>query len=158
MAWLDYYNHVISVMVEELSRQVKPLNERDTYWKAFLQLFNLWRKDLKIKTLAFRKRIARLAPDLMEVDLVWIYHDQALFKEAGGGVTPRHVNQYHWPLSSSKTITAWIPLQKTPLKLGPLEFSTRSQEVLIWRGLSISDKSEQVIQKNLRINNFPHNY
>lgn len=47
-------------------------------------------------------------------------------------------------------------MQKTPLKIRPLGFSAGSQEVLIGRGLSISDKSEQVIQKNLRINNFPH--
>ena len=142
--------------MEELSQQVSPLKERDTYGKAFLQLFNLWRKDLKIKTLVFSKRIARLATDLMEVDGVRIYHDQALFKEVGGGITPWHADQYYWPLSSSKTITAWIPLQKTPLKMGPLEFSAGSQEVLIGRDLSISDKSEQVIQKNLRVNDFPH--
>ena len=153
---LDYYNQVISVKVDELSQQVSPLKDRDTYGKAFLQLFNLWRKDLKIKTLVFSKRIARLATDLMEVDGVRMYHDQALFKEVGGGITPWHADQYYWPLSSSKTITAWIPLQKTPLKMGPLEFSAGSQEVLIGRGLSISDKSEQVIQKNLRVNDFPH--
>jgi ectoine hydroxylase-related dioxygenase (phytanoyl-CoA dioxygenase family) len=92
----------------------------------------------------------------MEVDGVRMYHDQALFKEAGGGITPWHADQYYWPLSSSKTITVWIPLQATPLEMGPLEFSAGSHKILKGRDLSISDTSEQVIQKNLRINDFAH--
>ncbi len=153
---LAYYNQVISAKVGELNQQVTPLNQRDTYGKAFLQLFNLWREDPQIKTLIFSKRLAQIATDLMEVDGVRMYHDQALFKEAGGGITPWHADQYYWPLSSSKTITAWIPLQATPLEMGPLEFSAGSQEILTGRELSISDTSEQLIEKNLRVNDFPH--
>jgi len=153
---LAFHNQVISAKVEELNQQVTPLNQRDTYGKAFLQLFNLWREDPQIKTLIFSKRLAQIATDLMEVDGVRMYHDQALFKEAGGGITPWHADQYYWPLSSSKTITAWIPLQATPLEMGPLEFSAGSQEILTGRELSISDTSEQLIEKNLRVNDFPH--
>ena len=58
---------------------------------------------------------------------VRMYHDQALYKEAGGGITPWHADQYYWPLETDKTITAWIPLQATPLEMGPLEFSAGSQ-------------------------------
>jgi ectoine hydroxylase-related dioxygenase (phytanoyl-CoA dioxygenase family) len=90
-----------------------------------------------------------LAADLMEVEGVRLYHDQALFKEAGGGITPWHADQYYWPLATSKTITAWIPLQATPLEMGPLEFSAGSQQVLTGRELSISDTSENIIEKKL---------
>ena len=153
---LNYFNEIISIKVEEINQQSTPLEQRNTYEKAFLQLFNLWREDEKIKNLIFNKRLAQLATDLMEVDGVRLYHDQALFKEAGGGITPWHADQYYWPLSSSKTITAWIPLQATSLEMGPLEFSAGSQEVLTGRELSISERSEQLIQKNLKINDFPH--
>lgn len=153
---LAYFNKVISAKVDELNEQTTPLNQRDTYGKAFLQLFNLWREDAQIKTLIFSKRLAQLATDLMEVDGVRIYHDQALFKEARGGITPWHADQYYWPLSSSKTITVWIPLQTTPLEMGPLEFSSGSQQLQTGRELSISDTSEQQIKKNLRVNDFPH--
>ena len=81
--------------MEELSRQVKHLNERDTYGKAFLQLFNLWRKDLGFKILVFSKQIARLTRGLTEVDGVRMYHDQALFKEARRGITPWHADRYY---------------------------------------------------------------
>ncbi|NQZ78849.1 MAG: phytanoyl-CoA dioxygenase family protein, partial [Ekhidna sp.] len=84
------------------------------------------------------------------------YHDQALFKEAGGGITPWHADQYYWPLSSDKTITAWIPLQATPLDLGPLEFSAGSQRLIEGRDLDISDESERVLSEKLRITDFPH--
>ena len=153
---IAYYNRVISAKVDELNQQSIPLEKRDTYRKAFLQLFNLWNEDPLIKTLIFSKRLAQLAADLMEVEGVRLYHDQALFKEAGGGITPWHADQYYWPLSTSKTITAWIPLQATPLEMGPLEFSAGSHQVLTGRELSISDTSENVIEKNLRVNVFPH--
>jgi ectoine hydroxylase-related dioxygenase (phytanoyl-CoA dioxygenase family) len=153
---LAYFNKVISAKVDELNEQTTPLNQRDTYGKAFLQLFNLWREDAQIKTLIFSKRLAQLATDLMEVDGVRMYHDQALFKEAGGGITPWHADQYYWPLSSSKTITVWIPLQTTPLEMGPLEFSSGSQHLQTGRELSISDTSDLQIKKNLRVNDFPH--
>lgn len=153
---ISYFNSIISVKVEELNKTEVPLDQRDTYGKAFLQLFNLWREDNLIKKLVFSKRLAKLAANLMQVEGVRLYHDQVLFKEAGGGITPWHADQHYWPLSSDKAITVWIPLQKTPFEMGPLEFSEGSQKIISGRELSISDESENVIKKNLRINNFPH--
>ena len=147
---LAYYNTVISNKVDELNDVDIPLEERSTYGKAFLQLFNLWLKDDVIKELIFSKRIAKIAADLMEVEGVRLYHDQALFKEAGGGITPWHADQHYWPLSTDKTITAWIPLQETPLEMGPLEFSAGSHEIMEGRELSISDDSETQIEKRLK--------
>ncbi|MGB1405179.1 MAG: phytanoyl-CoA dioxygenase family protein [Flavobacteriaceae bacterium] len=155
-ATLAHYNRVISKKVNELNQQKLPLKQRDTYGKAFLQLFNLWRKDPEIKKLVFSKRLAQIATALMGVKGVRLYHDQALFKEAGGGITPWHADQYYWPLASSNTVTAWIPLQKTPLEMGPLEFSAGSHKLAKGRDLSISDESESTIEQNLRINDFPH--
>ena len=153
---IAHFNGIIGRKVEELNDQETPMDERDTYGKAFLQLFNLWRTDDEIKQLVFSKRLAGIARDLMQVDGVRIYHDQALFKEAGGGITPWHADQFYWPLASDKTITAWIPLQKTPLELGPLEFSAGSHQIVEGRDLSISDESEQILSEKLRVNDFPH--
>lgn len=151
-----YFNEVITQKVAALNTQTVPLHERSTYGKAFLQLFNLWTQDPHIKNLVFSKRLAQLAADLMQVSGVRLYHDQALFKEAGGGITPWHADQHYWPLSSDKTITVWIPLQATPLDMGPLEFSAQSHRILSGRELSISDESEAHIQQQLRIHDFEH--
>ena len=155
-AVINNYNEIISKKVDSLNTQKIELNKRDTYGKAFLQLFNLWQKDKKIKELVFSKRLASIARQLMQVKGVRLYHDQALFKEAGGGITPWHADQYYWPLSSEKTITAWIPLQKVTLNMGPLEFSAGSQKIIYGRELSISDESEIKIDKKLRLTDYNH--
>ncbi|WP_339836974.1 phytanoyl-CoA dioxygenase family protein [uncultured Maribacter sp.] len=153
---LSHYNSIISQKVNELNAEPKPLDKRDTYGKAFVQLFNLWKEDEAIKPFIFSKRLAQIAAELMQVEGVRLYHDQALFKEAGGGITPWHADQYYWPLQTDKTVTAWIPLQETPLSMGPLEFSAGSHEIMDGRDLSISDESEKEIQKRLKVTGFEH--
>ncbi|MBN8865337.1 MAG: phytanoyl-CoA dioxygenase family protein [Sphingobacteriales bacterium] len=153
---LAYFNEVISARVTALNTATQKLEERDTYGKAFLQLFNLWREDERIKALVFSRRIAKIAADLMQVEGVRLYHDQALYKEAGGGITPWHADQYYWPLQTDKTVTAWIPLQATPLEMGPLEFSAASHQIVEGRELAIGDESETIIQQRLRVTDFKH--
>lgn len=151
---IDHFNSIISEVVDHLNTQEVPLEKRDTYGKAFLQLFNLWRESDAVKSLCFSKRLAKIAAGLMEVEGVRMYHDQALFKEAQGGITPWHADQYYWPLDSDKTITAWIPLQGTPLDMGPLEFSAGSHQIVEGRDLAISDESESFLNKKLRVSDF----
>jgi ectoine hydroxylase-related dioxygenase (phytanoyl-CoA dioxygenase family) len=153
---ISYFNEVISRRVEQMNKQTTPLESRSTYGKAFLQLFNLWREDDLVKELVFSKRLAKIASDLMQTSGARLYHDQALFKEGGGGITPWHADQYYWPLDTDKTITAWIPLQATPLELGPLEFSASSHRIVEGRNLEISDESEQQIEQKLRVTDFKH--
>ena len=153
---ISYFNEVITRRVEQMNKQNTPLESRSTYGKAFLQLFNLWREDDLVKELVFSKRLAKIATDLMQISGARLYHDQALFKEGGGGITPWHADQYYWPLDTDKTITAWIPLQATPLELGPLEFSAGSHRIVEGRNLEISDESEQQIEQKLRVTDFKH--
>ncbi len=153
---IRFFNHQISVKVEEMRGEVTEMDSRDTYGKAFVQLFNLWLEDNLIKAFVFSKRMAKIAADLMQTEGVRMYHDQALFKESGGGITPWHADQYYWPLETDKTVTAWIPLQATPLEMGPLEFSAGSHRIIEGRELAISDESEVVIQQRLRVTDFAH--
>ena len=153
---LQFFNEHISAQVDKMNQVTTALEDRTTYGKAFLQLFNLWTENELVKSFVFSKRIAKIAADLMQVDGVRLYHDQALFKEAGGGITPWHADQYYWPLSSDKTVTAWIPLQATPLEMGPLEFSAASHAIVEGRELEIGDQSEEVLQKKLRVTDFQH--
>jgi ectoine hydroxylase-related dioxygenase (phytanoyl-CoA dioxygenase family) len=153
---LQFFNEHISAQVDKMNQVTTALEDRTTYGKAFLQLFNLWTENELVKSFVFSKRIAKIAADLMQVDGVRLYHDQALFKEAGGGITPWHADQYYWPLSSDKTVTAWIPLQATPLERGPLEFSAGSHAIVEGRELEIGDQSEEVLQKKLRVTDFQH--
>jgi ectoine hydroxylase-related dioxygenase (phytanoyl-CoA dioxygenase family) len=152
---LEHYGREITRQVLLLSKEAKPLAERNTYGKAFLQISNIWTQSDLVREFVFGKRLARIATDLLETQGVRMYHDQALYKEAGGGYTPWHVDQHYWPLATDRTITAWIPLHAVPLENGPLSFSVGSQGILTGRDLEISDESEAKIQENLKLANLP---
>lgn len=155
-ALLQHFGHEITRMVLELNRESAPLNERDTYGRAFLQVTNLWRHSERVKEFVLGRRLGRIAAELLGVGGVRIYHDQALYKEPGGGYTPWHADQYYWPLASDRCITAWIPLQATPQAMGPLSFAAGSHRLAVARDLPISDASEELIQQAIRDAGFHH--
>ena len=152
---LDYYGKEITRLVLEQSKDATPLEKRTTYGKAFLQIMNIWTKSDTVKEFVFGKRLARIASDLLQTQGVRMYHDQALYKEAGGGYTPWHVDQFYWPLATEKTVTAWIPLHAVPLEHGPLMFSVGSQKIKVGRDLEISEDSEKKIDQQLKLSNLP---
>ena len=153
---IDYMNIVISKEVDRLNNQQIPLEERDTYGKAFLQIMNLWTHTTVVKDIVFSKKIAQIATGLMQTMGVRLYHDQALFKEPKGGHTPWHADQYYWPLDTENTVTAWIPLQATPLNYGPLEFSAGSNKLTAGRDKQISDESQAFLEAELKRHAFNH--
>jgi ectoine hydroxylase-related dioxygenase (phytanoyl-CoA dioxygenase family) len=152
---LAAYGAEITRMTIALNTQVRPLEERSTYDRAFLQVMNLWEHNARVREFVFGKRLGRLAAELLEVSGVRLYHDQSLYKEPGGGITPAHADQYYWPLASDRTITAWIPLQPVPETMGPLAFFAGSQAVEFGRNLGISDDSEREITANMEARGFP---
>jgi ectoine hydroxylase-related dioxygenase (phytanoyl-CoA dioxygenase family) len=146
---MERYQRLITERVAELSRDTLPMEQRTTYGKAFLQIMNLWTESGSVKEFVFGKRLARIAAELMNATGVRLYHDQALYKEAGGGITPWHADQYYWPVSSEKMVTAWIPLQTTPKEMGPLAFCEKSHRFQLGRDLEISDESELTLKQAL---------
>ena len=123
---------------------------------AFLQVFNLWTHSEIAKELIFSPRLARIAAELLDVRAVRLYHDQALYKEPGGKTTPWHADQYYWPFSTPKTITAWIPLQAVPIEMGPLSFSAGSHRLELGRDLPIGEESERVVATLLAERELPY--
>ncbi len=146
---LAAYGPEITRKVHELNTLHLPMEERTTYQKAFLQVMNIWRESAVVKEFVFSRRLARIAAELMGTSGVRMYHDQALYKEGKGGFTPWHADQYYWPLASTHSVTIWIPLQKTPMEMGPLAFAPKSHLHDLGRDLEISDQSESKIEKKL---------
>lgn len=118
------------------------MKDRDTYGKAFLQIMNLWEVDETVKQFTLAKRFGQLAADLLGVPNVRLYHDQALFKEPGGGPTPWHQDQYYWPLDTPNCVTMWMPLVDISVEMGMLTFATGSHKHGLVENLDISDESE----------------
>jgi len=117
----------------------RPLEERDTYGKAFV----------------LSRRFARAAAELMGVDAVRIYHDQALFKEAGGGPTPWHQDQFYWPLDTPHTITLWMPLVPVTPEMGPMRFASGSHRLRSLGDFPIGDVSEAEFGRFVREKGLP---
>lgn len=152
---LDHYGRRITQLTIDLNTQTLPLEERNTYDRAFLQVMNLWRHDETARAFVMGKRLARIAAQLLEVGGVRLYHDQSLYKEPGGGFTPAHADQYYWPLASDRTVTAWVPLQPVPAEMGPLAFFAGSQKSAHGRDLPISDESERRITAEMEAQGYP---
>ena len=148
-AVLNAYEPEISQQLFDLNTMHLPMEERSTYNKAFLQVTNLARHSEIAKQFVLGARLAGIAADLLGVERVRLYSDQALYKEPGGGITPWHADQYYWPLSSDRAVTVWIPLQDTPMEMGPLEFARGSHTIDVGRELPISDHSEETINAAL---------
>ncbi len=127
----------------------------EPYAQAFLQVTNLWRQSELVREFVFSRRLARLAAELLGTPAVRLYHDQSLYKEPGGGITPAHADQFYWPLASDRTVTAWIPLQDVTEDMGPLGFYAGSHRCDFGRDLPISDESEQRIRAHLETLDYP---
>jgi len=145
--------NIIAGAVEKFNTEKRKMEDRDTYGKAFLQIKNFWQNDVDVKKIVLSKRLGRVAADLLGAENVRIYHDQALFKEPGGGHTPWHQNLYYWPLDTDKTITMWMPLVDIDVKMGMLTFASRSHQNGSVLDYEISDKSEEEFDKYVRENN-----
>lgn len=153
-AEIAVFKDVIESAAMTYNRQTRPLEERDTYGKAFLQITNLWRVDEGVAHFALAPRFARVAADLLQVDGVRMYHDQALFKEPHGGHTPWHQDQNYWPIAEP-TVTMWMPLVDVPAEVGSMTFADGSHLHQDLGDQIIGDASEAHYQAIVERENWP---
>ena len=133
----------------------RPLEERDTYGRAFLQMMNLWTLNEDLRAFVHAHRFARAAAQLLGVEAVRLYHDQALFKEPGGGLTPWHQDQFYWPLETSQTITLWLPLVPVEIEMGPMTFASGSHKPGPLGEFAIGDVSEAAFTDRVQREGWP---
>ncbi len=89
----------------------------------FPSLEMMWTTDAVARAFVMSRRLARIAAELLGVDAVRLYHDNALSKLPGCGRTPWHYDAHHYPIASENVVTVWVPLQPTPRAMGPLAFA-----------------------------------
>ncbi len=152
---IETFRPVINRAVDKLNTERRQLKERDTYGKAFLQIMNIWKSDDDVRRFTLSKRFARAAADLLGVDNVRLYHDQALYKEPGGGPTPWHQDQYYWPLDTRDTVTLWMPLVDIDESMGILTFAAGSNNDGLVKNIAISDESDSELDDYVKQKNYP---
>jgi len=151
---ISFYRAAILDAVKKLNTEKRKLEDRDTYAKAFLQIYNLWRDSEILKAFVLSRRFAHVAAKLMGVDRVRLYHDQALFKEPGGGPTPWHQDQYYWPLDTNNTVTLWMPLVNLTEESGIMRFASGTHKLGYVSAEAISDASEQFFSDFVKQHNY----
>lgn len=144
---VETYRQAILAAVARMNHETRPLSERDTYGKAFLQTMNLWVEDEAVRPYVLSRRLGQVAALLMQVAGTRLYHDQALFKEPGGGPTPWHQDQHYWPLQTDNTITMWMPLVDADGGMGTMRFASGSQREGYLGDMPISDESEALFER-----------
>jgi ectoine hydroxylase-related dioxygenase (phytanoyl-CoA dioxygenase family) len=152
---VEAYRPAIHAATMKYAWDTRPIDERDTYGKAFLQAANLWRRDQTVARFTLARRFAKVAAELLGVDGVRLYHDQALFKEAGGGRTPWHQDQHYWPLDTDKTVTMWMPLVDVPAEIGTMTFVSGAHKLGYLGEYEISDQSERAFAAMIEAQGLP---
>ena len=139
----DRFRTPIRTATELATAHLPPLEARDTYGMAFLQVCNLWQRDPRVASMVLSPRFGAIAAALLGVDRVRLYHDQALFKEPGGGLTPWHQDAMYWPLDGARCLTMWMPLVDITPDMGGLLFASGTHADGPLSDIRISDASER---------------
>jgi ectoine hydroxylase-related dioxygenase (phytanoyl-CoA dioxygenase family) len=98
----------------------------DDYSRLFTQVTNIWRLSDATREIVCAPHFAAAAAELLGVEAVRLYHDQALFKPPGAGRTPWHQDRYYWPLDTDLTVTMWLALVDVDEEMGLMRFASGS--------------------------------
>jgi ectoine hydroxylase-related dioxygenase (phytanoyl-CoA dioxygenase family) len=104
------------------SHDTRAVAEKSRYEQSFIQCINLWEDHPEVRPLTFNTRVAHAAAELVGTPSVRLWHDQALYKEAGGRATDCHQDQPYWPIAETNTVTAWIPLEGSVVASGAMAY------------------------------------
>ncbi|HEX9005905.1 MAG TPA: phytanoyl-CoA dioxygenase family protein [Bacteroidota bacterium] len=154
-AEIQAYRPLLQDVVERKVREKDAQGRKEGYGRFFHQVTNVWRLDARLQGLILARRFAHVAAQLMGVNGVRIYHDQALFKPAGGSMTPWHQDQFYWPLDTAQTITLWMPLVDVPREMGTMSFASGSHNDGSLVDLAISDESQRRLDRLVREQGYP---
>jgi ectoine hydroxylase-related dioxygenase (phytanoyl-CoA dioxygenase family) len=149
------YRPLILQVVEEFARKRETQGRTEDYSNLFVQVTNVWRLSEQVRRFVFAKRFARAAAELMGVHGVRLYHDQALFKPAGGKGTPWHQDQVYWPLDTHNMITMWMPMIHLTKDMGTMLFASGSHHKGPLADVAISEESDRVFEGLVREQAFP---
>jgi ectoine hydroxylase-related dioxygenase (phytanoyl-CoA dioxygenase family) len=128
---IEYYSLVLKEAIKERKQaDLRKLVDKSLYEQSFTQCQNLWEDYLEIRKLTFSNKITSIAAELLGVERLRLWHDQALVKESGGRKTDIHHDKPYWPIRENQTITAWIPLSKIDSNNGQLGFYPASHKHL----------------------------
>jgi len=141
---LARYGAAVDAAVGARSRHdTRALGEKSLYEQSFVQCQNLWEDRPDVRPLTFHPVLGETAARLLGVDAVRLWHDQALYKEAGGRETDPHQDHPYWPIVETNTVTAWIPFDGSTLATGAMGYLPGSHRLGVREFVNIFTVSER---------------
>ncbi len=118
-----------SAVLIRKGKDERELKHKSQYEQSFLQCGYLCWDFPAVKEIVFAKRFAGIVRDLMKVEHIRLWHDQALFKEPGGRITDAHQDCSYWPIHEPEfTSTMWLALVDVPIEKGCLYFYPKTND------------------------------
>jgi ectoine hydroxylase-related dioxygenase (phytanoyl-CoA dioxygenase family) len=120
---VNAYRQIIDETVEELTKHDKrSLAEKTPYEREFLQCGHLWRTFPEVRPFTLSERLGSIAKQLLKASKVRLWHDQALYKVAGGDATEPHQDIAYWPMIEKDAGTIWLALDEVTTEMGAMHF------------------------------------
>lgn len=142
---LEHYGAAVDRAVRDRGRNDnRTLAEKSAYEQSFIQCINLWEDHPDVLPLTFHPRISQAATELIGVPSLRLWHDQALYKEAGGRYTEPHQDQPYWPMDEIDTLTAWIPFDGSSRATGCMGYVPGSHRAGVRKFVNIFTADEKV--------------
>jgi ectoine hydroxylase-related dioxygenase (phytanoyl-CoA dioxygenase family) len=117
-----YGNAVDAEVARRTAEDGRAVADKSLYEQSFIQCMRLWETCPGAGDLSFHPGLAGIAAQLMQVDEVLLWQDQALYKEAGGRETTPHQDQTFWPLDEAPLVSAWIPFDDVTARNGAMSY------------------------------------
>ncbi len=119
---------VDQAVAERKAHDTRALGEKTLYEQSFIQCQYLWEDFPGVRPLMFHPALGEALGALLGAEKVRLWHDQALYKEAGGRETDAHQDHAYWPIAEADTITAWIPLTDVDHETGCMGYVPGSHQ------------------------------
>ncbi len=88
-----------------------------------------WRRSPEVAAFACDPLLGAVAASLLDARGVRLIHDVLLEKARGQTPTPWHRDRDFWSFAGRGALTIWIPLRRTPRRMGPLRYARGSHRV-----------------------------
>lgn len=131
-----------AAVADDRSEDTRSLSERTRYEQSFQQCLNLWTRYPGVLGWTCHPRPAAIAAQLLGVDAVRLWHDQALYKEAGGRQTDAHQDHPYWPIVETDQVTAWIPFDGSTAEAGAMAYWPGSHRLGMNKFVNIFGREE----------------
>ena len=107
---LDRFGESMDTAVQRrTSGDNRNLTDKNLYEQTFVQCMGLWEDEPSVRPFTFHPELCAAAAALLQTDCIRLWHDQALYKEAGGRQTDAHLDYPFWPVDKPDLVSVWIP-------------------------------------------------